>query len=139
LFFAAPVSSPPTSQPQRKSVLFVDDDEDMRVAIYEMFSARYQVTLAVDGLDGYTKATGEPRPDLIITDVAMPQLDGVAMAGRIRENEAMRNVPIIFLTGQMSPASLLAGLTIGRPFAYLCKTTAAYALAGNVERALCQT
>jgi two-component system sensor histidine kinase and response regulator WspE len=126
----------PQSQPLRKFILFVDDDEDMRNAMYEMFSPRYQVALAVDGLDGYTKANGPSRPDLIIADVAMPQLDGIEMAKRIRENLALRLIPIIFLTGQMSPASLMAGLSLGSPFAYLAKSTDPRVLETKVRHAL---
>jgi CheY-like chemotaxis protein len=130
------MSLPPPSQPQRKSILFVDDDEDMRSAMYEMLSRRYHVTLAVDGLDGYMKACGPSRPDLIIADVAMPQLEGIAMAQRIRENHAVRQIPIIFLTGQMSPANLIAGLSLGSPFAYLAKSTDPLVLETKVRHAL---
>jgi len=130
------MSVPPPSQPQRKCILFVDDDEGMRTAIFGLFSPKYSVTLAIDGVDGCLKANAEPPPDLIIADVAMPRLDGIAMAHRIRENQALRQVPIIFLTGQMSPASLIAGLSIGAPFAYLAKSTDPHLLETKVRQAL---
>jgi CheY-like chemotaxis protein len=121
-----------------KSILFVDDDEGMRAAIYGLFSRKYRVTLAVDGLDGCEKANEGAPPDLIIADVAMPQLDGIAMVHRIRENEALRHVPIIFLTGQMSPASLIAQQQISSPFTYLAKSTDPYLLETKVRYALGQ-
>jgi CheY-like chemotaxis protein len=130
------MSLPLPSQPLRKAILFVDDDEDMRAAMYDLFSSRYHVTLAVDGLDGYLKASGQSPPDLIIADVAMPQLDGIAMAKRIRENFALRLIPIIFLTGQMSPASLVAGLSFDLPCGYLAKSTDPHLLEAKVRHAL---
>jgi DNA-binding response OmpR family regulator len=65
----------------------------------------------------------------------MPRLDGIAMVRRIWVNEAPRRVPVIFLSGQMSPVSLMAGLPPGS-FAYLPKPTDAAVLEMKVNRAL---
>jgi DNA-binding response OmpR family regulator len=119
----------------RKSILFVDDDEGMRDAIFALFSSEYLVILAVDGVDGYLRANEDPRPDLIIADVSMPYLDGFAMIGRIREHDALRRVPVIFLTAQMSSASLVAGLSADS-FAYLAKPVELDVLAKKVKSAL---
>ncbi|HEV3192918.1 MAG TPA: response regulator [Polyangiaceae bacterium] len=127
--------SSPRRTPPRKFILFVDDDEGMRTAMYNMFSREYRVSLAVDGVDGYLKANIQPRPDLIIVDVAMPQLDGITMVRRIRENQALRQVPIIFLTGRMSPASLIEGMAVS-PFAYLPKSGDPQVLENKVKDAL---
>jgi two-component system, OmpR family, response regulator len=122
--------------PQRKSILFVDDDEEMRAAIYGLLSPRYDVTLAVDGSDGCVKALEQPRPDLIISDIAMPGLDGITMAREIRENECLRAVPIIFLTGQMSPSQLLSVPHQGLPFTHVPKSADPRVLECKVKRAL---
>jgi CheY-like chemotaxis protein len=126
---------PPSAAPPRKLILVVDDDEGMRAAIHGMLSAKYSVTLAIDGVDGYEKANEQPPPDLIVADVAMPRIDGVAMVRRIRETEALSLVPVIFLTGQMSPANVLAGLPTGT-FAYLSKPADPALLEMKVRRAL---
>jgi CheY-like chemotaxis protein len=128
----------PRRTPPRKFILFVDDDEVMRTAMFNMFSREYRVSLAVDGLDGYLKANLQPQPDLIIVDVAMPQLDGITMVRRIRENGALRQVPIIFLTGRMSPASLIEGMAVS-PFAYLPKSGDPNVLEEKVKHALSGT
>ena len=112
----------PRHRPSRKSILVVDDDEDTRAALALVLSPRYRVTLAIDGLDGYSKAIEKPAPDLIIADVTMPFVDGITMVRRIRKNEALSHVPVIFLTGQTSPAMLIEGLSAGA-FAYLPKST----------------
>jgi DNA-binding response OmpR family regulator len=121
--------------PPRKFILFVDDDEEMRTAIYNRFSREYRVSLAIDGVDGYLKANLQPKPDLIIVDIAMPLLDGITMVRRIRENTALRQVPIIFLTGRTSPASLIEGLAVN-PFAYLPKSGDPDVLEQKVKHAL---
>ncbi len=98
----------------------VDDYEPMRSAIYGVLSPRYRVILAVDGVDGVDKSKDRPAPDLIIADIFMPRLDGIAMVHRIREDDRMRQVRVIFMSGQMSVQSILAGLAVV-PFGYLSK------------------
>jgi two-component system sensor histidine kinase ChiS len=130
-----PMNHPsPSNAPPRKSILVVDDDPGTREAIYTLLSPNYRVTLAIDGVDGYVKANEQP-PDLIIADVFMPELDGIAMVRRIRESGALRHVPVIFLSAQMSPANVIAGLSVGA-FAYLQKPTGLEMLENKVKRAL---
>jgi PleD family two-component response regulator len=124
-----------SSEPARRCILVVDDDEVMREAVGLLLEPTYQLRYAVDGIDGYEKANELPRPDLIIADVTMPRLDGIAMVQRIRANAALHRVPVIFFTGQTSVASIIAGLSVGT-FAYLSKTAAPGVLEGKVRRAL---
>jgi CheY-like chemotaxis protein len=128
-------TSPTHTPPPRKAILVVDDDEGMRASLYDMLSLEYRVTLAVDGIDGYAKANDQPPHDLIIADVNMPRLDGVTMVRRIRENDALRHVPVIFFTGQVSPADLVAGQAVGS-FAYLSKAIDPDLLENTVKLAL---
>jgi CheY-like chemotaxis protein len=130
------MSLEPPTQPSRKRILFVDDDEGMRAAIYGLLSPRYQVILAVDGTDGFSRANEQPRPDLIISDIAMPRLDGIAMANQIRENETLRAIPIIFLTGQVAALRLLAGAHLGSPYSHVAKSADPLVLETKVRRAL---
>jgi len=124
-----------SSELARRCILVVDDDEEMREAVGLLLEPTYRLRYAVDGIDGYEKAIELPRPDLIIADVAMPRLGGVAMVQRIRANAALHRVPVIFFTGQTSVASIIAGLSVGT-FAYLSKTAAPGVLEGKVRRAL---
>jgi CheY-like chemotaxis protein len=119
----------------KRSILVVDDDEPMRLAIYDLLSPNYHVTLAVDGLDGFDKSKDQPLPDLIIADIVMPRLDGIEMVRRIRERDAVQVVPVIFISGQMSVGSILAGLPL-LPFGYLAKPTDPAVLVNKVKRAL---
>jgi CheY-like chemotaxis protein len=124
-------SDPP---PPRQSILVVDDDEEIREALCGLLSADYDVSTAVDGVDGYERTVEHP-PDLIISDVLMPRLDGIGMVRRIRENEDLRHMRVIFFTGQMSSSSVLEALSVG-PFAYLAKSTHPALFEKKVKRAL---
>jgi len=138
MIFQSPIPRPSTPRPQAqapKCILVVDDDEELRDTIATVLTPRYCVRLAVDGIDGYARAMEQPRPDLIIADVTMPGLDGISMVRRIRESDELRRVPVIFFTGQMSPESVVAGLSTGT-FAYLSKTCSAGVLEDKVKRAL---
>jgi CheY-like chemotaxis protein len=125
-----------SAQRPRHSILLVDGDEWMRAALYYAFSPSYRVTLAVDGLDGYARASQLPPPDVIITDVILPRLDGVEMALRLREISALRAVPIIFMTGGSSTENL--GLAPPRHLAFACvpKSAHLFVLRKKVESAL---
>jgi CheY-like chemotaxis protein len=129
------MSVEPTELSQ-KLILFVDDDEGMRAAVYGLLSPRYHVILAVDGADGVAKAREQPRPDLIISDIGMPILDGITMANQIRESETLREIPIIFLTGQMSALRLLAEANRGLPYTHVAKSANPIVLETWVKRAL---
>ena len=121
--------------PQRRSILVVDDDDEVRDAICSLLSLQYDVSTAVDGIDGYEKAVAQAPPDLIISDVSMPRLDGIAMIRRIREHSAFRRVRVIFLTGQVSAPNMMDALCAS-PFAYLPRTTDPGILEEKVKRAL---
>jgi CheY-like chemotaxis protein len=119
---------------RRYSVLVVDDDEEIREAVCALLSRLYDVSTAVDGIDGYEKALQHP-PDLIISDVTMPRLDGFAMVRRIRKHDALRRLRVIFFTAQMLTPSVLEGLSVG-PFAYLAKSIDPALFEKKVKRAL---
>jgi two-component system, chemotaxis family, chemotaxis protein CheY len=79
-------------------ILVVDDDPNMRELLrIHLSNAGYEVAIANDGLEaGY--AVLRKRPDLIISDVNMPHLDGFEFIAAMREEAAFRNIPVIFLT-----------------------------------------
>lgn len=105
----------------RARILVVEDDVHTRTALTRWLEQDYEVVTASDGLEGLEAATKlDPPPDLILTDVWMPRLDGVEMVTRIKRIELLRKIPAIFLTGQTSPVSMMAGLSAGAR-AYLPK------------------
>lgn len=80
------------------NILVIDDDPNMRELLrIHLSNAGYEVEVAEDGLDaGYGLLRS--RPDLIISDVNMPHLDGFEFIAAIREEAQFRSIPVIFLT-----------------------------------------
>jgi two-component system chemotaxis response regulator CheY len=104
------------------SILTVDDSASIRMTTkIALTNAGYQVTEAVDGLDGLTKAKAG-NFDLIVTDLNMPNMNGLEMIEALRQTGAHTGVPIIFLTTEsdadMKTRAKAAGATgwITKPF-----------------------
>lgn len=88
---------------EQKTILAVDDSLTIRELInFVLSNAGFSVVLASDGLEGLEQLT-RLRPDVIITDVNMPRLDGLGFIERARENLA-RSTPILVLTTESDPA-----------------------------------
>lgn len=80
------------------SILTVDDSTSLRLAIrLALTGAGYAVTEAVDGVDGMTKANAG-KYDMIVTDLNMPNMDGLTMIRELRKDARHAGTPIIFLT-----------------------------------------
>ena len=80
------------------SILTVDDSTSLRLAIrLALTGAGYDVTEAVDGVDGMTKANAG-RDDMSVTDLNMPNMDGLTMIRELRKDARHAGTPIIFLT-----------------------------------------
>ncbi|WP_320197584.1 response regulator [Agrobacterium sp. rho-13.3] len=104
------------------NILTVDDSASIRMTTkIALTNAGYQVTEAVDGADGLTKAKGGPF-DLIVTDLNMPNMNGLEMIEALRQSPAHTGIPIIFLTTEsdadMKARAKSAGATgwITKPF-----------------------
>lgn len=89
----------------RRRVLIVDDEEDIRdvAALALETGGDFEVLLANGGRAGLSIAR-ERRPDLILLDVMMPELDGTATLRELRHDEATRSIPVIFLTAKIQTA-----------------------------------
>ena len=80
-------------------LLIVDDSPTAVRLLQAIFKDDYDVVTARDGIDGLAKVH-HTRPDVIITDSVMPGLDGFALLGKIRENPATNQIPVIILTAE---------------------------------------
>lgn len=99
--------------PQQAHLLLVDDKIDELKLLVEMLrGASYRITLALDAMEGYRRATAL-RPDLIIMDVLMDGIDGYAICRLLKEDPATAKVPVIFVTSATSLEHRLAGLRSG--------------------------
>jgi signal transduction histidine kinase/DNA-binding response OmpR family regulator len=93
-------------------VLIVEDNDDMRQFIKENVQTNYKVIESVDGEDGLNKAL-ENIPDLIISDVLMPKLNGYEFCTKIKTDERTSHIPVILLTSQAETNSRIIGLETG--------------------------
>ena len=102
------------------TLLVVDDEPDLvDLLTYNFEREGYTVLTARDGLRALEIAIATP-PDLVVLDVMMPGLDGLAVARRLREHAALRHVPILMLTALEGPDDQIRGLDVGAD-AYLSK------------------
>jgi len=116
-------------------VLIVDDDASVRlVCAINLEAEGLHVLEAADGLDALEQARRE-RPDLVLTDVTMPGLDGFQLAERLRRDERTHGMPVIFLSGEVGSANEERARALGA-VAYLTKPFDPRALAPFVAHEL---
>jgi len=111
-----PVASP---QDERPMVLVVEDNADVRQYLHHCLSGKYQVEMAMNGQQGIDKAI-ELIPDLIVSDVMMPEKDGLELCQTLKLDERTSHIPIVLLTARAAVEDRLAGLSRGAD-AYLTK------------------
>jgi DNA-binding response OmpR family regulator len=87
-------------------ILIIDDDQVIQDSLQEFFSeAGYVVLLAADGISGFELITRE-KPDLIITDILLPRMHGIALCEKVRSSDELRSIPIILMTGVYKDVNL---------------------------------
>lgn len=106
--------STPTKQPPEtnETVLIVEDNPDMRAYMRGYLSEYYRLVEAEDGAQGIKQAL-KHAPDLIISDVMMPNMDGFQFCERIKSDERTSHIPVILLTARASGESKIQGLETG--------------------------
>ncbi|NME72142.1 hybrid sensor histidine kinase/response regulator transcription factor [Flammeovirga aprica] len=103
----------------KPSVLIVEDSEDMRFFLKEGIVNQYQVFEAGNGKEAL-EVLKDNRPNLIISDIMMPIMDGLEFAQVLRSNKEYDHIPFIFLTAKTAEESQVSGLKMGADD-YICK------------------
>jgi response regulator RpfG family c-di-GMP phosphodiesterase/signal transduction histidine kinase len=99
--------------PAIDKVLLVEDNVDLRSYVSRMLTRfGHQVTTAADGLDGWEHVQNQ-LPDIVISDIMMPRMDGFELARKIKTTEKTRRIPVILITAKPELESKLTGLEIG--------------------------
>lgn len=116
LVLDSPSLVPPAQQP---SVLLVEDNADVLQYLTSCLADQYQLTMALNGQEGIDKAI-ETIPDIIISDVMMPEKDGIELLRTLKNDERTSHIPIVMLTAKADIQSKIEGLEQGAD-AYLAK------------------
>ncbi|WP_412102427.1 response regulator [Phocaeicola abscessus] len=115
-------------------LLVIEDNRDIAAYIGSLFADRYAVSYAANGKEGMEKAL-DLVPDLIITDLMMPGMDGLEVCRQVRGNEIVNHIPIIVVTAKITEEERIKGLEAGAD-AYLSKPFSADELRTRVEKLL---
>jgi YesN/AraC family two-component response regulator len=100
-------------------VLVVEDQPDVRKYIRQKLNSDYSVVEAKNGVEGFAIAK-EQVPDIVVSDVMMPKMDGFELCGLLKMNAITSHIPVILLTARAADADRLGGLETGAD-AYLVK------------------
>ncbi len=132
------MSAPPPVPPGEKPgahILVLEDEPAVQVLLRKQLASHgFKVSVASDGLDGLMKLE-TLKPDLMICDVMMPNLDGIEFVKAIKANNLTQKIPVIFLTAKTDPRSMIEGINVGARF-YVTKPFQIDDLLSKVRRAL---
>ena len=113
-------------------VLIADDNADMRNYLYRLLAPEYEVEVVSNGAEVLAALERAPLPDLVLTDVMMPMLDGFELLARLRENPRTRTLPVLVLSARAGEEARVEGLQAGADD-YLVKPFSARELTAKVR------
>ncbi len=89
-----------------KKIIIIDDDHIIQETLQEFFGdAGFTVMVASDGVSGYDLIARE-KPDLVVADILLPRMHGIALCEKIRANDEFKHIPIILMTGVYKDVNL---------------------------------
>lgn len=130
----APALAAAPDLPATARVLVADDNADMRDYLARLLGQHWQVTLASNGVDAY-EAARRDRPDVIVSDVMMPVLDGFGLIARLRADPALAETPVVLVSARAGEEARIEGLEAGADD-YLVKPFAARELLTRIDSQL---
>ncbi|MGP1620085.1 MAG: hybrid sensor histidine kinase/response regulator transcription factor [Bacteroidia bacterium] len=119
---------------ERPTILLVEDNKDINLLVKLLLCDRYNVLSAANGKEGIALAT-EHIPDIIITDIMMPIMDGIEMTIRMKQSPLLCHIPIVALTAKSTEQDRLEGIKSG-VVSYLCKPFSPEELLMRIEQLL---
>ena len=127
-------SAEPSQQADNATILIVDDNADIRAYLRSILQGTYQVNEAADGQQGLALAN-EIVPDLIISDVMMPVMNGLEFCQRVKGGTATSHIPVILLTARALSQHQIEGYESGAD-AYITKPFSAELLMARISNLL---
>jgi len=116
-------------------ILVVEDDADLLHMIKTMLATIGEVTLAKDGMEALDLLKTGFKPDVIVTDLMMPRMDGLTLAKTLKDDPALGNLPLVMLTAKSGPMDMITGINAGARH-YVTKPFKAADLIDKVKKAL---
>ena len=95
-----------------KTILIVEDNLELQLLLKDLLSDKYNIILTENGNEGYHAAKNN-HPDIILSDIMMPEVDGIEMCKMLQKNEQTKHIPIVLLTAKNSTRSKILGLESG--------------------------
>lgn len=103
-----------TDLPLHDMILLIVDDSPVNLSLMSgIFRDRHRIKVANSGEKALRLAQSEPRPDLVLLDVMMPDIDGYEVCRQLKQDPTTRDIPVIFLTGLVDPEEEKKGLELG--------------------------
>lgn len=120
---------------EAKHILMAEDDPDIQlVARLALKKAGYRVTAVSNGRELLARAAGE-RPDIVLLDWMMPEMDGPETCARLRADPATADIPVVFMTAKSQASEIERGLSLGAA-GYIVKPFDALTLGAQLREIL---
>lgn len=100
-------------QDKRQKILVVDDNKQNLELLMELFREDYKIVAALNGKRALKLAQAAPQPDLILLDIVMPDMDGYEVCRLLKEDDATRNIPVVFVTAVSEVMDETRGFELG--------------------------
>jgi ligand-binding sensor domain-containing protein/signal transduction histidine kinase/AraC-like DNA-binding protein/ActR/RegA family two-component response regulator len=131
---AGPAPEPQADASGKPTLLLVEDNPEMQTFIQESLAGRYHLVIAGNGIEGWETAVSQ-IPDVIISDVMMPEMDGLTLCRQLKDDPRTSHIPVILLTAKAALPHQIDGLETGAD-AYLTKPFSVQVLELNVRNLL---
>jgi CheY-like chemotaxis protein len=128
-------SAAPSSMNARKTVMLVDDDAAARGRLKALLEPHYTVVEAKDGMEAVELLGTIAPPNMVVTDVVMPRLDGFSFAKILRGNPLLRRIPVLFVSSRNSPTDVTQAISLGA-VQYITKTTPVSEIVSKIRKIL---
>ncbi len=98
---------------EKQRILIVDDTPSNIRILNDILRDEYSISISTNGADALELANSENRPDLILLDIMMPEMDGYEVCRRLKASERTKNIPVLFVTAKTDIEDEKMGLELG--------------------------